>query len=1028
MRKGSALLIVLGMLSFMVVSAVGFSIYMRQSRLPSSYLRRTSASRLLVKAALAEAIEQIDRGIGENPYPGVGHQTRSDDQGLRGMANYFKDRVYIASTNLMQTVDPRETVSTLTLEALAYIPPAIVNEVRYWSRRSRTAKWQSLAFDAGRYAFTAVDVSDCLDINALYAETPRSSAADSRISLAYLFRDENGGQGESSSGQFNVGDLQAWDNFVAQREMQGKLKLASVADLNLAMYAFNPGMFFKSPWAQYVKNGGDTFYPGSGGDAMSAEGKKYARQLFVTDSWFPGSVGSNMNTVASFDISNSENQPFYGRGSDSETQNELSLMTFIQNQQNTFFSKYTDNISLVEEVCLYDYLDKDQIPSTLALPTAEKTPMVVGIDAAIYKDSLRFGVMRECIKGKSEEVEKQRKTLYDYYFYLTPEGCNGEFLYPKVLAGLVYPFKYAHAKEASGRFKAQAAVKIFFVPANLNCEANMRPTAAGAFTLRTNSDWAKGVNGPADGVITFVSDQKQISVNDTPETVADILCEDLMFEFSQAPNGGYGKDGEYIYHVQHEKIEQKDDFGAWKTVSFDQKGNPSVNMKFVNGAYTAETMAEGGRYKLCMAVYVRIVDDNGNTVDQVPAGAVDDKNSMDPNFGYGCLKGRPLLLFPFANADDSVLTCGNRPLASFPEFDPHDENEQTPVACEAKFSYRWCVTDDPRWNFAPENFCYFNDADSSKLSARWQNKSTYGQGTKDPDPFMNVSDQGYLQSVYEFAFLPRVSGFAPSGAVYGQCESADYNGNLRTSMGSLSAENRMWNTYTFFNRNGVNDTADLEQYKINIVSGAGGFKVNPYTSSTNIMMAAIANTPMDWWAAGTNLTVNGWGSSEPQMSTAMKYTIGPYGDDFNCEWPRLWELGSKFVRLFRTGNENGDDIIVDTKVDAPNWKTVFNSLDWDIAKEDDPSTFLGVDLGADLHSVDRKYLHAYWKECLDNRQQLFLVFVRAEPSMMGAGSVGQMPPQLGARAVALVWRDPVGNPDKPEYPHQTRVLFYRQLD
>jgi hypothetical protein len=164
------------------------------------------------------------------------------------------------------------------------------------------------------------------------------------------------------------------------------------------------------------------------------------------------------------------------------------------------------------------------------------------------------------------------------------------------------------------------------------------------------------------------------------------------------------------------------------------------------------------------------------------------------------------------------------------------------------------------------------------------------------------------------------------------------------------------------------------------------------------------------------------------MSTAMKYTIGPYGEDFNCEWTKLWELGSKFVRLFRTGSENGDDTTVDTKVDAPNWKTVFNNLDWDIAKEDDPSTFLGVDLGADLHSVDRKYLHAYWKECLDNRQQLFLVFVRAEPSMMGAGSVGQMPPQLGARAVALVWRDPVGNPDKPEYPHQTRVLFYRQLD
>ena len=45
-RRGSALLIVLGMISFMVISAVAFSAYMRYSRLPSSFLRRSSSSRL----------------------------------------------------------------------------------------------------------------------------------------------------------------------------------------------------------------------------------------------------------------------------------------------------------------------------------------------------------------------------------------------------------------------------------------------------------------------------------------------------------------------------------------------------------------------------------------------------------------------------------------------------------------------------------------------------------------------------------------------------------------------------------------------------------------------------------------------------------------------------------------------------------------------------------------------------------------------------------------------------------------------
>ena len=71
-RKGSALLIVLGMLSFLIISAVGFAVYMRSARLPSSYLRRTNSSRMLVKAALARAISELDQAVNDNPHPNVG--------------------------------------------------------------------------------------------------------------------------------------------------------------------------------------------------------------------------------------------------------------------------------------------------------------------------------------------------------------------------------------------------------------------------------------------------------------------------------------------------------------------------------------------------------------------------------------------------------------------------------------------------------------------------------------------------------------------------------------------------------------------------------------------------------------------------------------------------------------------------------------------------------------------------------------------------------------------------------------------
>ena len=53
--------------------------------------------------------------------------------------------------------------------------------------------------------------------------------------------------------------------------------------------------------------------------------------------------------------------------------------------------------------------------------------------------------------------------------------------------------------------------------------------------------------------------------------------------------------------------------------------------------------------------------------------------------------------------------------------------------------------------------------------------------------------------------------------------------------------------------------------------------------------------------------------------------------------------------------------------------------------------------------------------------------------MMGGGSAKSTPPQLGARAVALVWRDPTktdetNGTDRQPNPHRTRVLFYRQFD
>ena len=115
----------------------------------------------------------------------------------------------------------------------------------------------------------------------------------------------------------------------------------------------------------------------------------------------------------------------------------------------------------------------------------------------------------------------------------------------------------------------------------------------------------------------------------------------------------------------------------------------------------------------------------------------------------------------------------------------------------------------------------------------------------------------------------------------------------------------------------------------------------------------------------------------------------------------------------------------------PGWKDAWNNIDWyDLCSDGNVFPDVPMDDGTDeLWDVDRKFLYGFWRDCFAARQQLFLVFVRAEPMMLGGGNADQLPPQLSARAVALVWRDPATPAAATSgYPHRTRILFYRPLD
>ncbi|MFA7053203.1 MAG: hypothetical protein WC328_09305, partial [Kiritimatiellia bacterium] len=185
-RRGSALLIVLGFLSFMVISGVSFAIYMRTERQASSNYRHAVNGRHLLNAGLARAMEEIDSEL----------RLRDNDE------RKFPDwpgrvRVSAATENEDNDRDAR----VLSIEALSFLPPFLINDVRryaVWQGKIENgkkkngdpeyfgAKWRSLEGSVfGRYAYVCVNVSDMLDVNQCRAQL--RDVSTNRVSLGHLF-------------------------------------------------------------------------------------------------------------------------------------------------------------------------------------------------------------------------------------------------------------------------------------------------------------------------------------------------------------------------------------------------------------------------------------------------------------------------------------------------------------------------------------------------------------------------------------------------------------------------------------------------------------------------------------------------------------------------------------------------------------------------------------------------------------------------------------------------------------------------
>ncbi len=1079
-RRGSALLIVLGMFAFMLVSAVAFSVYMRSSRAPSSFLRRNVATRQLVRAALARAIDEIDTAIGNDPFPGVGYNhdipSESGSQGEKLKNDNWHGRVLVPSNEVALA----ETVSTISLEGLGYLPSCLANEARYWSRHTRTAKWHPFNFGMGRYAFTAVNVSDFFDINAFVSKSDgrrrqylnRSSAPHGRVSPTYLFRgSEKGDMDTGGSASKLFLDVLAGGSGVGGGNWPSldDVPFTSLMDVNLAIgQSGNSLGGLASPYIDLIRNNNGSTY-------LSGSEEAARRSLFVAGGW---NSDSNLTYDAyrawkpgSVNLRYGEFQPFDGCSwfPDSTT---LAHCYNDVPASHPFWQPYNNNFPILSTALLCDYLDTDNVPLSLCIPCVEAVPMLCGVE--LNDNCVRYtaSMVETELQAANPEQGTKKKIKRTYSFKVEVDGLEAALT-------AVYPFYNGPQGQASG-YTAEAFARIFFVAepsgSGLN-DSGLRTSLSALGTMDAGGsqwDWsgtteaayiqavcgdatvtAKAASGVGDAAEESAV-QADIAMRMANSLTKDVMLAELVYEVSED-----GKETLIEAEcVNGTGINFYD--GSWGAMNFlnEFKNDSHPDLKF----------------RPSVAVWARIKNAGNKTVDMVPAVPENDNlNGFAENVGLngfnaagGGAAGTPLLRF-FPKVDDDA--SGIRLTKDY--FKANSGQSR-----EAQWKQKAYIANDPRTNWAPEQWWATDSTTNPKdLWLRELRTFRSNDTLRDSDIFMSVSDQGYLQSMYEWMMIPQVRELTVSGnPEWGAFEGGNggYNGTVRTAIGDVAYSGVMWRTYrsdAFGYDSTWGSINDLE-----FDEPENGIRVNPYTDMIDVMLGAFANMPYDWWSAGTN---NVSRSEKNYMNALAPAWEDSYLFDWSCTYRDVYSMAYWWMQAFGR-RELGDEQRQKSLYMADGWLDAFdNAVNWrngtlnrtfnenfqkgntlDTAAlggfNDTVSSILG-----EMTFAERKFLYGYLRGCFANTHQLFLVFVRAESPSGGAeGS--------GGRAVALVWRDPSapmengkfrksdGGTEDPQYgkdnaqkylnvsgnrpeemwrlnsrnypPHRTRVLFYHQLD
>jgi len=254
--RGSALLIVLGMLSFLLISSVAFAVYMRVERMATSNYRHSVMARQLIQLAFADARNTVTEIVDNNKstfWP-IFYKATPEARVLMSLPKWrdsdgnMRDTDYPDAYTTGATASSAEGTglsftpgagpSILSDEVIKHVPPALVRDVMNarWQAQWRPIKQPQLVESdsggsvsvnpvIGRYAWMAVNVSDMLDVNVIGTNTLSGKRNFGSLGGPDLKLDGDAGVLNSASTYktaANVGDLKA--RFVTGAD------LASLAD------------------------------------------------------------------------------------------------------------------------------------------------------------------------------------------------------------------------------------------------------------------------------------------------------------------------------------------------------------------------------------------------------------------------------------------------------------------------------------------------------------------------------------------------------------------------------------------------------------------------------------------------------------------------------------------------------------------------------------------------------------------------------------------------------------------------------